>query len=508
MSTRHLALAVAACLLLAVASLLVAHEPVYDAWSWLVWGRELVGLDLDTSSGPSWKPLPVLLAAPLSLAGDGAPDLWLVVTRTSWLLGVVLAGALAHRLTDSLDGRLRLAAAAFAGLSLLLLADDVTMWARQGAAGMSEPVLVTLVLAAVLAALHRRPGLALALAFLAALVRPEVWPLLAIYGLWLWRAEPRLRGWVAAVGIAVPALWFIPDLLASGGAATGVQRARQGDGTPGHAVLEVLSRAWMMPLVAAWPLALLAVVPRAVRGRARGPEPAAAELCARAPEPGVAELCARAPRSCAPRRLPVLLLAAGALAWVAIVAAMAARGFPGLARFMAPAGALAGVAGGVGLARLLALGRERRALTAAACAVLVVATVPQLAGRIGELPHSMTTTASVAHSHDRLRGLVRDIGRRPLLTCGRLATSDVLVRTALAWELEVGLARVVSFGLPPTRSGAFVAGPGTPLDARVRLATHARLLGSRGEWDIYLLGCSPIAAASSSRSAGVSGAWR
>src|SRR4051794_15056475 len=132
MSTRHLAIAVAACLLVAVVSLRAAHEPVYDAWSWLVWGRELAGFGLDTSSGPSWKPLPVLLAAPLSLAGDAAPDLWLVLTRTAWLLGVVLAGALAYRLTGGLAGRLRAGAAAFAALSLLLLRDDVTMWARQG----------------------------------------------------------------------------------------------------------------------------------------------------------------------------------------------------------------------------------------------------------------------------------------------------------------------------------------------------------------------------------------
>jgi hypothetical protein len=67
--------ALVACVALAAASLLVADEPVYDAWSWLVWGRELAHLELDTTSGPAWKPLPVLLAVPLSLAGDLAPQL-------------------------------------------------------------------------------------------------------------------------------------------------------------------------------------------------------------------------------------------------------------------------------------------------------------------------------------------------------------------------------------------------------------------------------------------------
>ena len=106
---------------------------------------------------------------------------------------------------------------------------------------------------------------------------------------------------------------------------------------------------------------------------------------------------------------------------------MAARGFPGLPRFMAPAGAIAGVLGGVGLARLLALGRARRTLVAAACAVLLAATAAQLPGRVAELPRAMATTARIAGSHDRLRELVREVGREPLLSCGRLATSDVLV---------------------------------------------------------------------------------
>ena len=478
MTIRHLALAVAACLLLAVASLAVAHEPVYDAWAWLVWGRELAGLQLDTSSGPSWKPLPVILTAALSPAGDGAPALWLVLTRTSWLLGIVLAGALAHRLTRGLDGWLRAAAAGVAALTSMLLLDDVTMWARQGAAGMSEPVLVVLVLGAVLAALERRPGIALGLAFLAALVRPEAWPLLGVYGLWLWRAEPALRLRVAVVALAVPALWFVPDLLASGGATTGAERARRGSGPATAEVLDVLMRAWMMPLAATWPLALVAFW-RTMRA------PAAE-----------------------PARTVVAVLAAGALAWIAIVAVMAACGFAGLPRFMAPAAAIVGVLGGTGLAHLLALGRERRAIVGSACAVLLVATAAQFPRRAGDLPHAMSTTARIAGSHDRLRELVREVGRRPLLGCGRLATSDVLVRTALAWELDVPLSRVVGFGLPAMWSGAFVAGPGTRLDARRRLARRARLLGSRGEWRIYLLDCSAIASASSSRSAGVSGARR
>ncbi|MGH2944646.1 MAG: hypothetical protein ACRDLN_17935, partial [Solirubrobacteraceae bacterium] len=75
MTIRRISCVVALCLGLAAASLAVADEPVYDAWAWLVWGRELAHLELDVSSGPAWKPLTVALAAPLSLAGDAAPQL-------------------------------------------------------------------------------------------------------------------------------------------------------------------------------------------------------------------------------------------------------------------------------------------------------------------------------------------------------------------------------------------------------------------------------------------------
>ncbi|MBA3327150.1 MAG: hypothetical protein H0T43_02465, partial [Solirubrobacterales bacterium] len=88
---------VAACLALAGASLALPYEPVYDAWAWLVWGRELAGLGLDLSAGPSWKPLPVLVTTPLAAAGDAAPALWLVVARAGWLLAIVLAADLAWR---------------------------------------------------------------------------------------------------------------------------------------------------------------------------------------------------------------------------------------------------------------------------------------------------------------------------------------------------------------------------------------------------------------------------
>jgi hypothetical protein len=111
-------------------------------------------------------------------------------------------------------------------------------------------------------------------------------------------------------------------------------------------------------------------------------------------------------------------------------------------------------------------------------------------------------------SHDRLRALVAAIGREPLLRCGALATSDVLVRTALAWELDVALAQVVSFGAPSRASGAFVLGRGAPPALHDDIRSAGTLLGARGEWRAYSIGCPPTTSSSPARSAGVTGASR
>ncbi len=456
MTTRVLVCVCATAVALAALSLALPYELVYDAWAWLVWGRELTTFALDTSLGPSFKPLPVLVAAPLSLAGDLAPELWLVIVRASWLLAPVLAGALAYRLTAGHGRPLRAVAAGFAALSLILLHDDVTPWTRQGAAGMSDPPLVALVLGSVIAALHGRPRLALGLATAAALVRPEAWPLLAAYGLWCWRAVPAARPWLAAIAAAVPALWFGPDLLGSGSTgASGRALGREGADTGIDAILGVLWRAALMPLVVAWPLAAFAAARRGGTDRT------------------------------------LRILGAGALAWIAIVVAMAAAGFPGLPRFMAPAIAVLGVLGGVGLARLLA--PRRRFAARAGIALVCVALLAQIALRAGRLHGDMTSSARIARSHERVRHLAGEIGAAALLRCGRLATSDVLVRTELAWELDVALSRVVSFGEPSSRSGAFVVGPrATPLVISF-MRGHGTLLGTREEWSIYSIGCPRVA---------------
>ena len=68
-------------------------------------------------------------------------------------------------------------------------------------------------------------------------MRPEVWPFLAVYGAWLWRAD---RGRAAAArrcGRSCRCLRFGPDLLGSGGAVRASNAAR-GFASAGRAALE------------------------------------------------------------------------------------------------------------------------------------------------------------------------------------------------------------------------------------------------------------------------------
>jgi hypothetical protein len=132
-----------------------------------------------------------------------------------------------------------------------------------------------------------------------------------------------------------------------------------------------------------------------------------------------------------------------------------------------------------------------------------------LPARVAEVPHAWTSAARISDSHERLRELAAPLGRERLLACGRLATSDVLVRTALAWKLGVPLSQVVSFGTPPRLSGAFVVGLQASPGLRQDVRAAATRVAAAGEWSVYSIDCPAMASSSPGpRSAGVRGATR
>jgi hypothetical protein len=220
----RLAALVAGCLLLSALSLVPPWALAFDPWAWAVWGRDVARLALDTSGGPSWKPLPVVATTVFSLAGSAAPALWLVVARAGGLLALAGAAALAGRLAGGL--------AAVAATLALALSD---WWLFNTALGNSEGLLAAAVLWAVYAHLAGRHRVALALAVAAALLRPEAWPFLGLYAVWLWRTRREPVWFLALALLPVPLLWFGPDVLGAGGALAGSSAAR-GTASPQSAV--------------------------------------------------------------------------------------------------------------------------------------------------------------------------------------------------------------------------------------------------------------------------------
>jgi hypothetical protein len=174
---------VAGSLLVSALTLLAGAAPTYDPWAWIIWGREVAGLDLDTVDGPSWKPLPVVLTTVFSVFGEAAPELWVWVARAGALAALPLAFLLAARLA----GR-------WAGVAAVAALVVARWWLFNGAMGNSEGLLVALALGAVLLHADGRRGWAFALAVGVGLLRPEAWPFLGLYGLWLLRDDLRRAG--------------------------------------------------------------------------------------------------------------------------------------------------------------------------------------------------------------------------------------------------------------------------------------------------------------------------
>src|SRR5215203_7217776 len=127
---------IAGCLAVAAVTLLFPSTPTYDPWAWILWGREIVHLDLVTEGGPSWKPFPILFTAPFSIFGqDIAPYMWILVARAGGLFGCAMAYRMANRL---IGGGFY---GALAGICAFLALFSSNKYVRDAALGNSEPLL-------------------------------------------------------------------------------------------------------------------------------------------------------------------------------------------------------------------------------------------------------------------------------------------------------------------------------------------------------------------------------
>jgi hypothetical protein len=440
-----------ACLALGGLSLLLPSTPTYDPWAWLIWGREILGGELDTRGGPSWKPLAVVLTTAVAPFGDLAPLLWVALARAGALLALVMA----YRLGARIAGRLAGAGAALA----LLLSDN---WIRNAAIGASEGLLVALVLWAVERHLDRRHGHAFALGVAAGLLRPEVWPFLGLYAAWLWVRRPRLRPRLAGGLLLLPLLWFGPELWGSGDALRASTRAnepnRDSPAFADYPFLEVVGRAAMLLLP---PFGLLFL------GGLLG----AARAWLRRRDEGV-----------------TLVLALGATAWAALVAVMTEAGYSGNQRYLVVWAGLASVVAGVALARLVQAAGARPGLAPraalAALAVIAVATVPWAAERQLQDVRTVRYEASLYRELDAAVAVAG--GRAAILRCGRPYTGPFQVPW-LAWRLGLHTGGV---GYEPRPPGVVFRArpvPGTRTAPTIPPPAPPFLLtGAAGPWDVYV----------------------
>src|SRR4051794_473811 len=175
----------------ALSAALLPTVPSYDPWSWIVWGHEVFDphLSFVVSGGPSWKPLPFVFTTIWGLFGGAAPTLWVITARAGGLLGLVAAWRLANRLTGG--SRAGACAGLLAVIGVLLTQDWFYYWLR----GTSEVILIGASLWAVDRFLDGHKAQAFMLGVAASLIRPEWWPFVGLYALWLWFRDPACKTW-------------------------------------------------------------------------------------------------------------------------------------------------------------------------------------------------------------------------------------------------------------------------------------------------------------------------
>ena len=419
-----------AAALLAVSTVVVLWaraRPGYDPYGWLVWGKLAIHLKLDTNGAPSWKPLPFLLTVPFAVAGHYALWLWMIASVAISLSGPLFAWRIAFRLTGANPERRYAAYAAglFAALAVFAMQDPIAPanYAHYVLSAESDTMIVSLCLAAIDCHLSGRHRWAFWLWWLGALGRPEVWPFYGLAWLWMWRSIPSYRRWLIASALLLLVLWFgIPgltskSLLTAGNIAENSPRAVKGNKITG-----TIDRFHQLQATTVWVAAALTVAWAVYR-----------------------------------RRRDVLVLAGGAVLWVAIEIAFALHGFPAVPRYMFEAGAVVAVLAGVFVGRVIldlppVVARFARGLTpgrlgastaaglgawgtAVAVAVIVGSMLP--AARYQErLEHAdLSQQRSRTVLIDRLEGLVTKVGGARILACGQPRT-PIEFQSVLAWYLN------------------------------------------------------------------------
>ena len=180
-------------------------------------------------------------------------------------------------------------------------------------------MIVGLCLGAIDCHLYRRYKWAFALGILAALGRPETFPLIGLYAIWLWLKFPRLRPLVGGGLLLLPVMWFgIPGLTSKSFFTAGNIALKSPRALHQNKLVGELDRFFDLHETQVYLLALLAVGLAALR-----------------------------------RDRTTLMIAGAAAVWVIVEIGFVLHGWPGVARYLFEAGGVVCVLAGVAIGRIL-----------------------------------------------------------------------------------------------------------------------------------------------------------
>jgi hypothetical protein len=391
--------------------------------------------------------------------------LWVITARVGGLLALWGTFKLTSRLAGG--GWLGAFVGVLAAIGIVLTGRQDQAWYYYFLHGTSEAILVAVAVWAVDRLLDRRHLQAYVIMAAGGLIRPEWWPFLGLYAIWLWFREPAFSRpamrLVLLAGLAVqPIGWFVPPWITTGQPFLAATHAADYNGHLGSDVLRsILARGVRDQLLPALILALVAVVIGWVRDRNR----------------------------------IILAIGVGIIGWWVVVVGETLDGYPGLERFFLPAAALTTVLGGVGLAEVARLagglaGSARRPVIAGAALLLAVACIPFTTTQISVVRADERHAVQGVHLLDTLTQAVAAAGGKArVLPCPSSFTAvNHSAQTALAWKLGVTLQRV---GTSMRAPGVDFVGPkaaqiGGPAKVDPRL-TRAETIATAGPWRVVRL---------------------
>ena len=397
--------AVALVIFSVVIVLAAGGRPGYDPYGWLVWGYQTWHASLNLGGAPSWKPFTYLFTVPYTLFGHYALWLWMTTAVAVSLAGPIFAGRIAYRVTAGPDRRwAAIAASVFAGLGLLGIQD----YMHYVLSMQSDPMLVTVCLAAIDFHLSGHPRWAFVMLALGSLGRPEVWPFTGLYAIWAWRAIPAMR-WLIGLGLLViPALWFgIPEITNHKPNIAGQLALKSPRQLHSNKVVGTIDRFTALTYFPIELAAIGAVVIALIK-----------------------------------RNRVVLTLTAAVVLWVVIEIAFTLHGFPGVPRYLFEAAGvvdvLAGIAVGWVLAEAPRLSAKLPRWSGIPVVVLLVASLVP-----GALARTRTEHRDIKHERirtteiNKLAAMISAVGGyRHIRACGRPVLNVEYV-SVMAWYVHL-----------------------------------------------------------------------